>query len=352
MEQTSAAPVYGERRPLKPFAKEQKRLCLIACVCGVALLLYIAGNSVISSWLAGNPDMYNRYLNDEMFAVTVGMLNTSFCVFAPFALVYCILRKQKNIEELPFGAACDAYNAVLLVFIGLGFCYIANIVTSYMTIFASAFGIESYMANYTPPVAREGALSLGVQILGYAVLPALFEEFAYRGVIMQSLRRYGDWFAILMSSFLFGLMHGNLVQVPFAFMVGVLLGYCTVASGTMWVGIAIHFGNNLISTLQSVFADRYGEQTGFAFASSVMSALMFFGVLCAFLYIRRNRKFYRLDAGKYRYMPHKGALVLAAPTVLVACVYFTYITLMDIVGFYEWFAEGIMNLTSAAFMAG
>ena len=344
MEQTPAAPVCGEPRPLKSYAKAQKQLWLTASVFGIALLLYIAGNSLISLFLTRDPALYERYLNDAMFSLALGMVNTSACVFAPFAVMYFIMRKRKLIDELPLGGGHDPYNSVLLVFIGLGFCYIANVITSYITVIASAFGIESYMANYTPPASNDGALSVGLQVLGYAVLPALFEEFAYRGVIMQSLRRYGDWFAILMSSFLFGLMHGNLVQVPFAFMVGILLGYCTVASGTMWVGIAIHFGNNLVSALQSVVDQHYGEAASYAFASSVMISLMFFGIVCAVLYARRNRRCLHLHPGKYRYMPHKGALVLFAPTVLVACVYFSYITCMDIVGFYQWLSEGIMSL--------
>ena len=350
MEQTSASAVYGEHRPLKPYAKEQKRLMLTASVFGIALLAYIAGNGLISMFLTSDAEIYNRYMNDELFALAMNMLNTAFCVFVPFAFVYFLLRRFKRIDELPLGGAKDSYNAVLLVFIGLGFCYIANLLTSYLTMFASAFGIESYAANYTPPETQTGAFSVGMQILGYAVLPALFEEFAYRGVIMQSLRRYGDWFAILMSSLLFGLMHGNLVQVPFAFTVGILLGYCTVASGTMWVGIAIHFGNNLISALQSVIGQAYGEAAGYAFVSAVMVALMLFGVVCAVLYACRNRRFFRLNPGKYRFMPHKGALVLCAPSVLVACVYFCYITLMDIVGFYDWFMQGVMNLTKTVFM--
>ncbi|MBR6779585.1 MAG: hypothetical protein IKM24_01020, partial [Clostridia bacterium] len=61
-------------------------------------------------------------------------------------------------------------------------------------------------------------------------------------------------------------------------------------------------------------------------------------------YVRRNRRCFSLQPGKYRSMPHKGALVLYAPTGVVACVYFSYITCMDIIGFYQWLSEGIMSL--------
>lgn len=73
-----------------------------------------------------------------------------------------------------------------------------------------------------------------------------------RGVVMQPLRKYGDWFAILTSAFVFALMHGNLVQAPFAFIAGIGLGYAVIASGSLWTGILIHLLNNSISVIQTI----------------------------------------------------------------------------------------------------
>ena len=73
-----------------------------------------------------------------------------------------------------------------------------------------------------------------------------------RGVVMQPLRKYGDWFAILTSAFVFALMHGNLVQAPFAFIAGIGLGYAVIASGSLWTGILVHLLNNSISVIQTI----------------------------------------------------------------------------------------------------
>ena len=81
-------------------------------------------------------------------------------------------------------------------------------------------------------------------ILGYTTSPLTIdvykrqiEEFAMRGVVMQSLRKYGDWFAIIMSSLVLALVHGNMVQIPFAFIAGIAIGYAVTVTGSMWTGV-------------------------------------------------------------------------------------------------------------------
>jgi len=332
--------------PRNPYAAEQKRQFSTACMLGLGLLLYITGNSIVSLFLTANEAIYNRYLHDNTFSLAVGMLHTTFDVFLPFLLVFFLLRKAGRLTDLPLGRSYDSYNAVLLTFIGLGGCYLANTFTSYLTVFASAFGIESITMQTMGDIMTQNPAPAVLQIIGYAVFPALFEEFAYRGVVLQSLRRYGDWFAILVSALLFGLLHGNIVQIPFAFLVGILLGWCTVVSGTMWVGIAIHFGNNLLSSLQSILQTAYGETAAYSATLSMMLCLFVLGVICFVVYAKNNKNIFRLRPSKFPFMKHSTARVLCAPTIVIACAYFLYVMLMDIDGFYVWFMEGIKNLIS------
>ncbi len=342
-------PAYTARQPFnprKPYAAEQKRQFRTACILGAGLLLYIVGNSIVSLFLTSDESLYYRYLHDSTFSLAMGMLHTTCNVFLPFLFLFLLLRKSGRLNDLPLGRSYDSYNAFLLTFIGMGGCYLANTITSYLTIFASAFGIESFTIQTMSELATENPAPAVLQILGYAVFPALFEEFAYRGVVLQSLRRYGDWFAILVSAFLFGLLHGNIVQIPFAFLVGILLGYCTVVSGTMWVGIAIHFGNNLLSCLQTILQNAYGETAAYSAIAAMMLCLFVLGIICFIVYAKNNKNIFRLRPSKFPFMKHSTARVLCAPTVVIACAYFLYTALMDIVGFYDWFTEGIRNLIS------
>lgn len=65
-----------------------------------------------------------------------------------------------------------------------------------------------------------------------------------RGTVMQPLRKYGDGFAIVVSSIVFAIIHGNLVQAPFALIAGLAIGYAVCLTNSLWTGVLIHFANN------------------------------------------------------------------------------------------------------------
>lgn len=46
----------------------------------------------------------------------------------------------------------------------------------------------------------------------------------FRGYFLRLLRPYGTWFAVIVTAILFALMHGNILQIPFAFLVGLACG--------------------------------------------------------------------------------------------------------------------------------
>lgn len=73
----------------------------------------------------------------------------------------------------------------------------------------------------------------------------IFEEIIFRGLVLRSVEPFGKKFAIFASALLFGIYHGNLIQIPFAFAVGLVLGYVTVEHNIGWA-MLLHLFNNLI----------------------------------------------------------------------------------------------------------
>lgn len=91
----------------------------------------------------------------------------------------------------------------------------------------------------------------------YSALAApIAEEILFRGFVLRSLRPFGKRFAIFGSALLFGLFHGNLLQTPYAFLVGLVLGYVAVEYSVFWA-IGLHMFNNL------VLADMLSRLTAF-----------------------------------------------------------------------------------------
>ncbi len=78
-----------------------------------------------------------------------------------------------------------------------------------------------------------------------ALFAPIGEEILFRGLLQRSFAPLGKKFAIFASAFLFGLFHGNLVQTPYAFLVGLVLGYVTAEYSIFWA-ILLHILNNMV----------------------------------------------------------------------------------------------------------
>ena len=144
--------------------------------------------------------------------------------------------------------------------IGVG---IAVLLTSLL---ARTAGVGASMPDFSAPY---GGVEIVMFLIAISVVPAVFEELLCRGVVMQSLRRFGDDFALVTSSLLFAMLHRNLLQGPNAFVTGMLLGYFTLRAGSLIPAIVMHFFNNFIFGLFSVavmhLPAQYGEALNLLF---------------------------------------------------------------------------------------
>lgn len=104
----------------------------------------------------------------------------------------------------------------------------------------------------------EGMSNTLMGALAIAVVGPLAEEVVFRGAMMGYMLRNGvkPWIAILVSAFLFGVIHLNPVQVPFAMIVGVIFGVIYYRTGNIILTTIIHIINNSMATyLMSVSSD-------------------------------------------------------------------------------------------------
>lgn len=138
------------------------------------------------------------------------------------------------------------FSIFLALMAGLAICILANFVTDYILTILSRFGIQP---PQMPSYLENNAVSLLENVFIVAVLPAILEEMVFRGYFLRTLRPYGDGFAILVSALLFALMHGNILQIPFAFIVGLTNGYLVVYTGRIWPAMMLHFLNNFMSLM-------------------------------------------------------------------------------------------------------
>jgi sodium transport system permease protein len=96
------------------------------------------------------------------------------------------------------------------------------------------------------PGARDGGAWLGYLIV-LAVLPAVCEEIAFRGLILNGLRRrFRPWPALFLCSFLFAVYHSNVFAAGPLLVLGVVLGLLALYSGSIWPGALLHAGCRIL----------------------------------------------------------------------------------------------------------
>lgn len=115
--------------------------------------------------------------------------------------------------------------------------------------------------------AFEGMSRNAWGLLSIVVAAPVVEELLFRGGVMNSLRRagYGARATIVWSALIFGVFHLNPAQIPFAFLLGLLLGWLYHRTGSLLPGLLCHFINNALGamTLRSGHADaRLEEMVG------------------------------------------------------------------------------------------
>ncbi|MCO4293784.1 CPBP family glutamic-type intramembrane protease [Solitalea sp. MAHUQ-68] len=130
--------------------------------------------------------------------------------------------------------------SVLKVFkyIGLTICFSLLVNISMSWINRSLFDGDNYYSLFFDNYKYSKIL----MFFFVALTPALFEELAYRGFVLQGLLNVMDkWQAIFLTSFLFALIHLSPISMVWLLPFALWLGYIRTKENTLWYGIIIHF---------------------------------------------------------------------------------------------------------------
>lgn len=308
---------------------QRKEIKILGLFVGMALIGQIV-LQYIFSFAVDIAGLTDKYLTDGVFQNGIDIIITLISFLLPFFFAGKYMKRISKVNEpVALEKPIDALSFIFAVIAGIGFCMFANIVTSYLTIFIGAFGLELSSPDIPMPAGVAGVTTTVIRV---AVVAAVSEEITLRGYVMGNLRKYGDKFALLASALVFAVMHGNLVQAPFALIAGFGLGYLSIKTGTIWTGIAIHAANNLISVIVSYAVDFMPEETLNALYSTVLYGFIVLGVI-AFRFLRKRTADTKLrEENVYLTMTEKTKAFFLNPAMIAALCYMLYIT-MQFVGF-------------------
>ncbi len=312
--------VRNKKNARKTYEKNVRtRVTVVSAVLCSGICGYVLFSVLFRRALVEFDVLHDKYLASPMFAQFYEMLYSFVALGLPFLLV-CRFLKLFTFEdpEIKFGKPYSKTNAALLIVAGIGVCFFGNIVNSILMSYFGMMGVDFYSYHDAMDYS-DAPVTIGEFVFSCvrsAVLPALMEEFALRGVVLGTLRKYGDGFAIGISAVLFGLMHGNFTQVPFAIIAGVALGFVYVITGSIWSSIILHFCNNFIVVLYST-----AISLGIIPAAVVSSVLTYFliamGAIALCVYLLRNRNGLRLRRSPFTFVRGKTLAFMLSPTFII-----------------------------------
>ena len=149
-----------------------------------------------------------------------------------------------------------------------------------------------------------------------AIWAPFFEEVVFRGLVQRMLLPYGKRFAIFGSAFLFGMYHGNLMQSPYAFLAGLVLGYVASEYSIAWAMLLHMINNMLLGDSMTRILSFLPEETG---------NLIFLGLtgVCAvagIILLLANRGKLRADLGEEKMNRQALRGFFSNAGIIVLCV--------------------------------
>lgn len=94
--------------------------------------------------------------------------------------------------------------------------------------------------------------TFGLEFLGSALITPFLEELLHRGVVFGRLRRrMGMWPAVLISALVFAMLHFNIVQFIYAFLLGIVFALFVEKTGRLYPAVVAHIVANGIAVIRT-----------------------------------------------------------------------------------------------------
>ena len=290
--------------PLSPDPERERRLekrALSRCLSAVGLTLLVFLLAAKSTGLPVN--FLRHWWGESGIAITpamaqvVNMASYAYSILVP--LCFLVLFQGPRRTGRPLFPLRLPRHGVLFPALGvcLGICTTSNYLSSWISIFLQE-RFPQNLPTYGAAIPTRG-LAMVLGLVSAAVLPAILEELLFRGAILQSVRPFGDGYAIFISALAFALCHTTVPQLLPAFLAGLCFGYFAVMSGSLWVSMLIHFCYNLLAAAVEMAGSLGGDEMRTLVSVSI-SAVSLLSCLAGFLALCRRFRDDLSLRGRYR----------------------------------------------------
>lgn len=233
----------------KTFYKLNDSSMVYSTIIGVSLVFSLLMGVVLGAAGIGVKDM-PEWLNYVMNILLYVLFFGAFVLYNKLNKINIIKANELN-KKVNFGI--------------IGICVAISIVCIFC--FNGFIGLVDFGLDYIKPSSQ---VTLGTSwwsiicvIITLTILPAIVEEFVFRGAIFKGLlSRFKPVVAIVLSALMFALFHFDIHQFVYQFMLGIIFACIVYYSGSIVYSMIAHFLNNFIVVFMAYLSPLiFGEAT-------------------------------------------------------------------------------------------
>lgn len=155
-------------------------------------------------------------------------------------------------------------------------------------------------------------------IIAYIIATPILEEYAFRGVLLSCLSKYGKYFAVITTSIIYALAHGSFTEMLPALIISYLLSKITLRYKSVKPAMIIHVLFNAVFYLLMIIPDNYNLY--------VIIGLMI--IYIASFILLTKKVYLPIKVKRPESFPRTFATFFSSTTVIIACTSFVFSSIL------------------------
>lgn len=258
---------------LKQASKQFSKIGLMAFIGSIIIMVL----QMVAGGIAGFVD---ESLVDNMNSYFLITMIPMYLIGMPLLMLLISRVPAQKIEKRKMKVG----HWILSFFMCYALMYLSNLVGQFITMIIGAVK-GSLVQDAIVEVAT--GLHPVVSFIFMVLFAPVLEELIFRKLLVDRMVKYGESTAIVVSAFMFGMYHGNLNQLVYAFAIGLFFAFIYVKTGKLIYTIVLHMVINFMGSVAGVFIlqlldmDMLTEISAITDPAEMMEAMM--GILPALL---------------------------------------------------------------------
>lgn len=223
-----------------------------AFVVGTGIIIYIGVQTIFSLICSiALPSLLGDFFTETDITLIMQIILQVFSlgIASIFVCSYNSKNNDKDLKKIGMKQKTKIVLIAITVIFGLQFLLTWLVYPN--------IGLDYSSADLFDVSYDSSLISKIILVVALAITPAIFEELFFRKAIIDLSSKFGQKFALIFSALLFGIIHMNLSQGLFAFIIGLIFGMIYLYTNDIKLTMFIHFINNGFAALEMILPEDF-----------------------------------------------------------------------------------------------